>query len=114
MLSHFSHVRLCDPMDCSLPDSFVHGILGKVKVKGIQLCPTLLSPWNFLGQILEWVAFPFSGGFFQPRPPTLQTDFLPTELSGNPSEEGSLPLAPPERPKLVYSLIQFLSKYHTF
>ena len=26
MLSSFSHVRLCDPMDCSPPDSFVHGI----------------------------------------------------------------------------------------
>ena len=27
MLSCFSCVRLCDPMDCSLPGSSVHGIL---------------------------------------------------------------------------------------
>ena len=33
---------LCDPMDCSHPDSSVHGILQ--------------------ARILEWVAIPFSGG----------------------------------------------------
>ena len=33
---------LCDPMDCSLPDSSVHGILQ--------------------ARILEWVAIPFSRG----------------------------------------------------
>ena len=27
VLSHFSHVRLCDPMDCNPPGSSVHGIL---------------------------------------------------------------------------------------
>ena len=27
MLSHFSHARLHDPMDCSPPGSSVHGIL---------------------------------------------------------------------------------------
>ena len=27
LLSHFSRVRLCDPMDCSPPGSSVHGIL---------------------------------------------------------------------------------------
>ena len=27
VLSLFSHVQLCDPMDCSPPDSSVHGIL---------------------------------------------------------------------------------------
>ena len=36
-----------DPMDCSLPDSSVHGI--------------------FLARILEWTAISFSRGFFQPR-----------------------------------------------
>ena len=35
-----SHVRLCDPMDCSLPGSSVHGI--------------------FQARILEWVAISFS------------------------------------------------------
>ena len=40
MLSHFNHVRLCDPMDHSPPGSSVHGIL--------QI------------RILEWVAISFS------------------------------------------------------
>ena len=38
---------LCDPMDCSLPDSSVHGI--------------------FQTRILEWVAISFSRGSSQPR-----------------------------------------------
>ena len=41
---------LCDPMDCSPPDSSVHGIL--------QV------------RILEWVVIPFSGGFSFPRDQT--------------------------------------------
>jgi len=40
-------LTLCNPMDCSLPDSSVHGIL---------------QAW-----ILEWVAMPFSRGSFRPR-----------------------------------------------
>ena len=42
-----SHVWLCDPMDCSLPGSSVHGILQ--------------------ARILEWVAVPFSRASSQPR-----------------------------------------------
>ena len=38
---------LCDPMDCSPPGSFVHGI--------------------FLARILEWIAMPSSRGSSQPR-----------------------------------------------
>ena len=38
---------LCDPMDCRLPGSSVHGI--------------------FRARILEWVAISFSRGSFQPR-----------------------------------------------
>ena len=38
---------LCDPMDCSLTGSSVHGILQ--------------------ARILEWVAMPFSRGSSQPR-----------------------------------------------
>ena len=38
---------LCNPMDCSPPDSSVHGILQ--------------------ARILEWVTYPFSRGSFQPR-----------------------------------------------
>ena len=40
-------LTLCDPMDCSPPGSFVHGILQ--------------------ARILEWVASPFSRGSSQPR-----------------------------------------------
>ena len=47
MLSHFSCVWLCDPMDCSLPSSSVHGI--------------------FQARILEWVAISFSRRSSQPR-----------------------------------------------
>ena len=38
-----SYLTLCDPMDCSLPGSSVHGILQ--------------------ARILEWVAIPFSRGY---------------------------------------------------
>jgi len=37
------YLTLCDPMDCTLPGSSVHGILQ--------------------ARILEWVAYPFSRGF---------------------------------------------------
>ena len=40
LLSRFSRVRLCNPMDCSLPGSSVHGI--------------------FQAKVLEWVAIAFS------------------------------------------------------
>ena len=40
-------LTLCDPMDCSLLGSSVHGILQN--------------------RILEWVAIPFSRGSSQPR-----------------------------------------------
>ena len=40
-------VSLCDPMDCSLPDSSICGILQ--------------------ARILEWVAMHSSSGSFQPR-----------------------------------------------
>ena len=57
---------LCDPMNCSLPGSSVHGILQ--------------------ARILEWVAVPFSRGSSQagtePRSPTLQADFLLSEPPG--------------------------------
>ena len=45
----------------------------KVKVKVVQLCPTLYDPMDYIvhgilqARILEWVAFPFSRGSSQPR-----------------------------------------------
>ena len=54
---------LCDPMDCSLPGSSVHGILQ--------------------ARVLEWVALPSPGDLPNPgielRSPALQADSLPTE-----------------------------------
>ena len=44
-----------------------------LKVKVIQLCPTLCDPMNYTvhgilqARILEWVAFPLSRGSSQPR-----------------------------------------------
>ena len=42
-----SHVPVCDPMDCSLPGSSLHGILE--------------------ARVLEWVAISFSRGSSRPR-----------------------------------------------
>ena len=63
-----SCLTLYDPMDCSLPGSFVHGILE--------------------AGILEWVAIPFSRGDIpdpgiDPGSPILQADSLPSELPGD-------------------------------
>ena len=56
----------------------------------------LLSPWDFLGRILEWVAIPFSRGSSQPRDgdlpepgieprsPAWQPDSLPLSHLGSP------------------------------
>ena len=60
----------CDPMDCSLPGSSVHGISQ--------------------ARILEWVAIPFSGGIFLTRGSNL--------LCLLHWVTGSLPLAPPGKP----------------
>ena len=58
---------LCDPMDCSLPGSFTHGI--------------------FQARTLEAVAISFPSGSsnpgIEPRSPTLQADSLPSEPPGN-------------------------------
>ena len=48
----------------------------------------LYSPWNSPGQVLEWVAFPFSRGSSQPRSPILQADSLPAEPQGKPKNTG--------------------------
>ena len=45
----------------------------KVKMKVMQLCPTLCNPVDYTihgdlqARLLEWVAVPFSGGSSQPR-----------------------------------------------
>ena len=59
---------LCDPMDCSLPGSSVHGILQAI--------------------VLEWIAISFSRGSSQPRDQTrvfcIAGRFFTTEPSGKP------------------------------
>ena len=50
MLSHFSHVQLCNPMDCNPLGSSVQGVLQ--------------------ARILEWVAMPSSRGSSQPKDQT--------------------------------------------
>ena len=70
-----SYPTLCHPMDCSLPDSSVHGILQT--------------------RILEWVAIPFSRGSSRPRiepeSPALAGGFITTELSGKPTNAPYFP-----------------------
>ena len=57
----------CNPMDCSLPGSFIHGILQ--------------------ARILEWVAIPSPVAHLdpgiKPESPTLQANSLPSEPPGN-------------------------------
>ena len=55
---------LCDPMDCSLPGSFVHGILQ--------------------ARILQWVAMLSSRESSQPKSPTLRQILYQLSHQGNP------------------------------
>ena len=90
--SHLSH---CDPMDCSLPDSSVHGILQ--------------------ARILEWVAIPFSRGSSDPEIkhmfPALRAVFLSLSHQGRPKPKmGLLLICSPsekEAPKLCVCVCVF-------
>ena len=57
-----SCLTLCNPMDCSLPGSSVHGILQ--------------------ARILEWIAIPFYRGCSQPR--IEPRSLMPPVLAGGP------------------------------
>ena len=66
-----SRLTLCNPADCSLPGSSVHGILQ--------------------ARILEWVAMPSSRGSstgIEPRSPALQADSSQAEPPGKPKDTG--------------------------
>ena len=104
---------LCDPMDCSLPGCFVHGILqarileqvafpfskgrGDLPNSGVEpRSPKLqvnssLSEHQGSPQILEQEAYPFSRISSQhrikPRSSALQADSLPAELPGKAVEK---------------------------
>ena len=58
-----SHLTLCDPMDCSLPGSSIHGIL-QAKNTGVGSCSLL------------------QGIFPTQESPALQADSLPSEPQG--------------------------------
>ena len=99
---------LCDPMECNLPGTSVHGdssgkntrmgchalLQGIFPIQGsnpgIQHCRWILYHLSHEGspRILEWAVYPFSRGSSPPRiksgSPALQTDSLPSELQGKP------------------------------
>ena len=77
MLSCFSCVLFCDPVDCSPPGSSVHGILQ--------------------ARILEWVCHALLQGIF------LTQGLNPALLHLLHWQVGSLPLAPPGKPNSVPS-----------
>ena len=70
-----SCLTLCDPMDYSQKALLSMGFSRQeyLKVKVTQLFPTLCDPMDCIVhgilyvRILEWVSFPFSRGFSQPR-----------------------------------------------
>ena len=72
-----SCLSLCNPMDCSLSASSIHGI--------------------FQARVLEWISISFSRGSsrpgIEPMSPALQADALPSEPPGKPeSEEAEIKL----------------------
>ena len=103
-----SRPTLCNPMDCSLPGSSVHGILqarilewvampssrGSLRAKDqIQVCKQILYHLSHQGspRILEWVVYPFSRGSSRPR------DL--TQVSHTTGGFFFLPAGPPGKPK---------------
>ena len=72
---------------------FIYFVTTVWKVKVTQSYPNLCDPCIVHGilqaRILEWIAFPFFRGSFQPRDqtqvPTSQIDSLPTEPQGKPN-----------------------------
>ena len=78
--------------------SQVELVVKKVKVRIVQLCPTLCNPVVYTvhgilqARILEWVAFPFSRDFpnpgIEPRSPPLQADSLLAEPQRKPKNTG--------------------------
>ena len=53
LLSHFSRVRLCDPMDCSLPGFSVHGILQARTLEWVASSFSKLDSFFLEGSIIE-------------------------------------------------------------
>ena len=83
VISCFSSIQLCNPMDCSPPGSSVHGILQ--------------------ARILEWVAIPFSPGDLP------DAEIEPVFLCPLHWQAGSLPFAPPGKP--IYYVYVYIFAY---
>ena len=75
---------LCDPRDCSLPGSSVHGI--------------------FQARLLEWVAISFSGGSFQLRDGTWGSCKVPA-LAGRFFFFFFLTTEPPGKPRIKHGSV---------
>ena len=85
MISHSVVLTLCNPMDCILPGSSVHGI--------------------FQARILEWVSMSVSRGSFQPR------DWTRITCIGR--QITNLPLCYLESPSLIIKEMQIKPmRYH--
>ena len=72
VLSHQSCPTLCDPMDCSLPGSFVHGILQAKYWSGLPCPPPGDLPMEDLPMedlTLVYCGSCAAGGFFTTEPP---------------------------------------------
>ena len=104
-----SCLTLCNPVDCSLPGSSVHGdspgkntVVGCLALlqgifptqgsnSGLPHCRRILYHLSHQGspRILEWVASPSPGDLsnpgIKPGSPELQLDSLPAELPGTPN-----------------------------
>ena len=95
--SFFSEVKvpLCDPMECSPPDSFVYGI--------------------FQARVLERVSFPSIGDVsdpgIEPRSPALHADSLPSKPPGRPSFSVLEPIV---QHSVQFSSVQSLSRVQLF
>ena len=86
--------RLCDPMDCSLPGSSVHGILQARILEWVAMpswTAARQAPLSMGFSRQEYwsgLPFPSPGNFPDPgiehTSPTLQLDFLPLSLQGSP------------------------------
>ena len=96
-----SYPTLCDPLDCSPPDSSIHGIFQARILEWVAMSSSQPRDWTHVSciagclrhqdspRILEWVAYPFSRGTSWPRNQTgvscIASRFLPAELPRKPN-----------------------------
>jgi len=91
--SHFRHVQLCNPMDCSPPGSSVHGLLQEEYWSGLPF----LSPGDL----------PVPG--IKPSSPALQADSLPLVPQGKMLERDKSRVS-----HLLNALLLYYISFHRF